>query len=169
MKIVEAMKKLKLIEKKIDDNIRKIEQYSSTVSTERPFFGDERTQQKEVESLVQSNTDLIKEYLTIKRQIENTNLKVTAEFGGQPYTLSDLLVLRRRMGKKMLETYEAMNSRYADTRIKFAPADADGKKAQVIRLYDERKKNDNLQMLMEFMSNIDARLEVVNSTTDLVE
>lgn len=169
MKIIEAMKKIKLIEKKIDDNVRKIEQYSSSVSTERPFFGDEKSQQKEVESLVQANTDLVKEYLKIKRQIETTNLAVTAEFGGQSYTLSDLLVLRRRLGKKLLETYEAMNTRYADQRIKFAPADADGKKAQVIRLYDERKKNENLQMLMEFMSNIDARLEVVNCTTDLVE
>jgi len=169
MKIIEALKKLKLIEKKMDDNIRKIEQYSSTVSTERPFYGDEKAQQKEVEGLVQANTDLVKEYLATKRLIEKTNLVVTAEFGGQTYSLADLLVLKRRLGEKLIQSYNALSTRYADSRIRMAPPEVDGKKAQVVRLYDENKKNTNLAFLMELMSNIDARLEVINATTDVTE
>ncbi len=169
MKIVEGIKKLKLIEKKIDDNTRKIEMYSSMVSTERPFFEDEKTQKKEVEALIQSNNDLVLEYLKLKRRIEQTNLTVTAEFDGIKYTLSDLLVMKRRLGNKLIETYSALNTRHADGRIRQAPAEMDGKKAQVVRMYDENKKNENLQRLMELVSNIDARLEVVNATTDLLD
>jgi hypothetical protein len=169
MKIVEGMKKLKLIEKKIDDNVRKIEQYASLVSTERTFFENEKEQKKEVESLLQSNEDLVTEYLRIKRQIEATNLAITAEFDGKFYTLSDLLVIQRRLGDKLVETQQALNSKYADQRIRQAPSEIDGKKAQVVRLYDENKKNEKLQNLMEFTSNISARLEVINATTDLVE
>jgi len=169
MKIIEAMKGLKLIEKKIDANIEKIGQYSSTVSTERPAFGDEKAQEKEVASLVQANTDLVKEYLKTKRTIELTNLKVTADFGGQTYTLSDLLVLKRRLGDKLLATYNALNTKYADARVRVAQKEADGTPGKVLRHYDEKKKNENLEWLLNMMSNIDARLEVINATTDVVE
>jgi hypothetical protein len=169
MKIIEGMKELKLIEKKINDNTGKIMTYSSTVSTERPFFENEKDQRKEVESLIQANTDLVMRYLKIKRMIEQTNLAVTAEFDGVKYSLADLLVLKRRLGDTLIRTYNALSTNYADTRIRNAPAEIDGKKAQVIRLYDENKKNENLSKLMEFTSNIDARLEVINATTDLVE
>ena len=169
MKIIEGLKKLKLVEKKIDDNIRKIEQYSSTVSTERPFFGDEKHQEKEVDSLIQANKDLVTEYLKLKRQIEQTNLAITAEFDGVTYSLSDLLVLKRRLGNKLIATHMALSTKYADNRLRQAPPEIDGKKAQVIRLYDENKKNEQLSKLMEFTSNIDAFLEVKNAVTDMIE
>ena len=168
MKIIEGMKELKLIEKKMMANCQKIEQYSSTVSTERPFFENEKTQTKEVEQLVQANLDLGDRYLQIKRLIERTNLEITAEFDGKTYTLSDLLVIKRRMGERMMDTYKSLSSKYADARLKLAPKDADGKLGVVVRLYDERKRNTEISKLLDFMSNIDARLEVINATTDLV-
>lgn len=169
MKIIEALKELKLIEKKMESNIRNINQYASAVSTERPFFGDEESQKKEVSSLVQSNEDLVTRYLELKRKIEMTNLLVTAEFEGKKYALSDLLTLQRRLGEYRMRTYNALNTNYADTRIKVAPPELDGKKAQVIRLYDERKKNESLASIMDLQSNISARLEVINATTDITE
>jgi len=168
MKIIEALKELKLIEKKMETNRKNIAQYSSCVSTERPFFGDEKLQEKEVESLIQSNTDLVNRYLQLKRQIEVTNQTIQLKFGKDSYFISDLLILKRRLLKNLIETYEVLGTSYADSRLRYAPRDADGKPAQIRRLYDEKIKNERLSELITFMNQIDSRLEIVNATTDLV-
>lgn len=170
MKIIEALKKLKLIEKKMASNIENIAMYSSTVSTERPFFGTEDAQRKEVDKLIQSNTDLVKEYLRTKEMVEYTNLKIKVPFrGNQEYSLSELLALKRKVGDALINTYQALSTRYADQRMARAPKDLEGKPAQVARLYDEGRKNEALLDLMTFMSDIESRLEVINATTDLIE
>src|SRR6056297_2980857 len=97
MKIVEAMKELKLIEKKMVKNNDSIQKYSSQPSNERPYFQDESTQKKEVKNLVQSNRDLLSNYLELKKKIEKTNLETIVEMDGVKYAISDLLVLKRRL------------------------------------------------------------------------
>jgi len=48
MKLVEAMKKLQIITKRMDSNTKDITRYSSIMSNERPEFGSEEEQKKEV-------------------------------------------------------------------------------------------------------------------------
>ena len=76
MKIIEALKKLKVIEKRMEKNKSQITQYASMISTERPIFDTEEKQRKEVSSLIQANIDLMKEYLDLKGKIEKNNITV---------------------------------------------------------------------------------------------
>ena len=169
MKIIEAMKRLKVIEKRMTDNNTAITAYASILSTERPAFDSEQEQRKQVQSLIQANEDLLKEYLSLKTKIERTNLAVVVEMDGKKYTLSELLILKRKLAKTAMGTYEALNDRTATAKLRSASVGPDGKAPQVLRLYDERVKNAALDKWQDLYNNCDSRLEVINCTTDLVE
>jgi hypothetical protein len=170
LKLIEGMKKLKVIAKKIQTNIERINQYASIPSNEKPYFGDEKAQEKEVKSLIQSNEDLVKEYLNLKKRIDLTNLKTIVTIGNETYVLADWLILRRGLSKQMQGTFTALNDVYAESRMKSSsrlPNTAD-KLAHVVRFYDEREKNEQLQHWVDVDDAIEMRLETVNALTDLL-
>lgn len=167
MKLIEAMKKLKVIEKRIIANSHQIQEYSSCVSTEKFAFETEDAQRGQVKGLLQSCEDLFQEYLELKQRIELTNLKVIVEIGGKKRTISDLLVIKRRLANLMLGAYSSLSTRAADTRLRNAPTIGE-QKPQVIRLYREEERNESLRKWQDLVDNIDSRLEVVNATTELM-
>jgi hypothetical protein len=170
MKLIEGMKKLKLIEKRMAVNRAHILQYSSAPSNEKPNFGDEKTQMKEVNSLVQANEDLLKEYLHLKKRVDMTNLLTEVTIGKETFKLLDLLVLRRGLTNQILMTYQALSDKNAEERMKqnrYTPA-AGEKAPFVVRFYDEKEKFENLQRWNSLADEIEQRLEVINATTEMV-
>ena len=168
MKIIEGMKRLRVIEKRMESQRNAVTEYASKLSTEMPRFQTKDDQAKEVASLIQSNNDLCAEYLRIKRSIEYTNLKVTVELQGKAYSISDLLVIKRKLADRMVATYRALNDTVARDRLRNAPK-FDGETPKVEILYDERTKLDNIRKWQDLADTIDSRLEVINATTDLIE
>ena len=173
MMIVEGLKRLGVIQKRMESNIRSINQYASIVSNERPLFGDEKTQKKEVQALIQSNIDLHKEALKLKNRIERTNLQTIVEIQGVGYTISDLLFLDRSMKNLISGTYEALNTKYAQGRLAQMGMRgshvAAGETLRVEHMYDEKAKNEQLRVWNDLFDNISARLEVINATTPLLD
>ena len=109
MKIIEGMKRLRVIEKRMESQRNAVTEYASKLSTEMPRFQTKEDQAKEVASLIQSNNDLCAEYLRIKRSIGFTNLKVTVELHKRVYSISDLLLIKRKLADRMLATNSALN------------------------------------------------------------
>lgn len=167
MKLIEAMKSLRLLEKRMWDNASRITTYASWASTERPHFGTEEEQNKQVNALVQANYDLMNEYLKVKRNIERTNLETIVEVEWISYTLSDLLVIKRKLGRQMVSTYQAMN----DSRVRWGQwaRDVNWEPPMMVQYYDEQVKNEGIMKWENLYNAIDSRLEVVNATTDLIE
>jgi hypothetical protein len=165
--LVEAMKRLRVIEKRIMANCTDITRYSSMISTERPQFESEEKQRSKVKSLVQANTDLVDEYLKLKKQIEFTNLMTVVEIGGTMYRISDLLVIKRKLAKMMQNTYAAMNTTEADMRMRNVRS-PEGQTPTVQRLYSEEDRSKGLRKWQDLYDNIDSRLEVINATTLLL-
>lgn len=168
MKIIEAMKRLKVILKRIQDNTQQIAVYSSILSTEKPAFETEEEQRKKVSGLVQANNDLMLEYLKLKTAIEHTNLAVTVEVAGTKHTISELLVIKRVLAQLMVTTYNAMSTAAADKRIQqgFGRI-GEGVMPQAKRMFNEDDRLKGIAKWQEIYSGIDSRLEVVNATTDL--
>lgn len=166
--ITEALKTLGIIEKRIGKNCEAIQLYSSKVNTEKPYFDSDKEQQDEVKKLIQSNIDLQAEYRRLKKNIDYTNLMETVEFDGQVYTIADLLLFKRKVKNFILNTYNSLNERSAQMRLRNAP-NLDGKAPYAERLYDEREKNTNIRTWEDLFDNITKRLETVNATTDLIE
>lgn len=166
MMLIEAMKKLRIIEKKMAHNSEDITKYSSMVSTEKTYFDSEATQRREVVHRVQSNTDLMKEYLALKRKIEYTNLVTYVRMEDKTYSISELLVIKRRLAQFMINTYQAMNDNAGNARLRHASSTATTP-PHVVRLYDETVRNTGLRGWQDLYHEIDSRLEVVNATTEL--
>lgn len=169
MKLIGAMKRLRVIEKRMQSNCTSITTYASSVSTEKPLFETESVQKKEVSSLIQANGDLLKEYLCLKRKIEETNLRTIVEIGGVDYAISDLLVIKRKLANNMVRTYRALNDEQGERRKGSAGAGPDGVRPHVVRFYDEKEKNEGLRKWQDLYDNIDSRLETINALTDLIE
>jgi len=169
MKVVEGMKTLKIIEKRMRANCQNITRYASMVNTEKALFESETRQEQEVKSLVQSNVDLMKEALKLKKQIELTNLKTSVQFGAEQFTISDLLFIKHKMGEMMLATFYAMNDTEGNKRLRNVPSFIEGRTTQILRLYKEETRNEGLKKWQELIDNINIRLEVINATTDLIE
>ena len=167
MKIIECMKELKLIEKKIQSNAEQIQKYASAVTTERYPFDTEVEQRKAVTSLIQSSQDLMREYLKLKTRLDQTNLATMVMVEGTEDSIANWLIVRRKMGQAMAGTFAALNTREGDNRLRNA-VPVDNTAPQVITFYDEQDKNDMMAYWKNVVDRIDPILEVVNATTDLL-
>ncbi len=164
MKIIEALKRMKLLEKRIETNNRNITEYSSKLSNEKPIFASEKIQEKEVKSLIQANKDLIIEILKLKRSIEVTNLTVTFTANNVTDTISGHLFRIRRLNHLIRNTYMALNAN------KIKPNSMNiSNDIKIEKLYDEKEKQDGLRNIMDYESEVSAKLEVINATTDIIE
>lgn len=163
MKLIEAMKELKTIEKRMDKNSKKITEYASSLDSERVQFGTPKEQEKEVAGLVQANEDLMVNFLNLKTSIDQTNLNTKVDIEGKVYTIAELLIVKRRMASFMVNTYRALNE---DKGRGLQRHRSDN--AKVIVFFDEKKKNKGLEQWETLYERIDSRLEVVNATTELV-
>jgi hypothetical protein len=171
MKLIEGMKKLRLIEKKMDQNAVRIGEYASSLSTEKPHFESEDKQRKEVCSLIQANEDLVKEYLKLKLAIERTNLLTEVELEGNTYKISELLAIRRKLAHGMINTLNQLTDAAGRAKLSMygSRIGSSGEKGPyVVRFYDEKEKNEQLRKWQDLYEAIDIRLETINATTELV-
>jgi len=169
MMIVEGMKTLGIIEKKISHNTRDIQRYASQVSTERPLFETEEKQRKAIKELTQSNVDLMQRYLQLKTRVEFSNLMTSVEMGGKKYSISELLVIQRKLAAMMLGTYNALNDTEGQSRLRMTSQPQTGESPHVVRFFKEEDKRDQQRVWQDLMDNITTRLEVINATSPLLD
>lgn len=169
MKIIEALKNLKTIQKRMEKNCAEITQYCAYVNTETPAFETEEKQRTEVAQRIQANMDLEAEYLRLKKAIETTNLNIKITIGSRTYTITELISIKRVLGKYHAATYSALNPNAAMTRLNevFRKGIDGTNPARVVVLYKEEEKNKQLRDWEDFMSQIDGKLEVLNAETEL--
>ena len=169
MRIVEGLKRRRVLEKRMDSTTEEIAKYASKVSTEKAAFGSDEDQRKEVASRVQSNLDLAKQILDISRRIELTNRRTMVTIDGQTLPVADWLMLKRQLGERVMATYKALNTRSADRRrAEVRGVGPDSGAVHVERMYDEANKNKQLRVWEDRLAAIDGRLERVNADTELV-
>ncbi|MHA1815033.1 MAG: hypothetical protein ACTSX1_03425 [Candidatus Heimdallarchaeaceae archaeon] len=171
MMIIEGLKTLGIIKKKMERNTEAIQKYASQVSTERPYYETEDRQTKAVKALTQSNEDLRARYLDLKDQVNYTNLMVRVSIEGQMYSLSSLLIIEREIAKMMFSTYEALNDNSGRSRLRsttFSSASGE-KQPHVIRFFKEQDRIDGKDKWHNLLEHIKTRLEVINATTELID
>jgi hypothetical protein len=167
MMLIEGMKKLRLIEKRMTGNASDIERYASMVSTEMPIFESLEAQKRKVTQLVQANGDLMHEYLTVKNAIDKTNIETQVTLEQGTYTIAELLIIKRKLANLMATTFKALNENTGQSRLRHAPNTPENP-AHLVRLYDEEFKMRGLREWQDLYHVIDSRLEVVNATTPLL-
>lgn len=170
MKIVEGIKKLKLIEKRMMEHTEQIKKYSSIVSCEKPVFGTELEQRRKIAELEQSNMDLCTEYLKIKKNLEFTNLVTPVTINKITYSISDLISIKRKIADIMIKTQMSKSEASGNEKLRLYLSNKDRDNTpSVVILYDEQQKNDRIRFWQDLKNEIDSTLEVVNATTDMKE
>jgi hypothetical protein len=90
------------------------------------------------------------------------------EIGGRTYSLSELLIIKRKMADKMIETYRALNDSSAESKVRMGMATKSDTAITINKMYSEKEKNDQLLVWHDLRDNIDSRIDVINSTTELL-
>lgn len=168
MKIIEAMKKVKANKEKIADLQKKIGENSAHLSIETPVYPDADLK---IAAWAQSCEDLVQENIALLTAIARTNLATTVaiEIGGKSVskTIAEWVWRRREYAKVDLETWGKMTDR--------GLREGQGQSStgvpimiQIVRKYDPDRRDRRMDMYRAEPHAIDAALEVVNATTDLV-
>jgi len=169
MKIIEALKMLKDLQRKAEDLRGKVKQHSAHMNFETPVYPDQKGQ---VAAWIQSHSDLLKEILNLRVSIQKTNINtsVTIELSKKQVTKSiaewihrrrDLANFERDMWKQLtdrnLKEGTGMNSMQQPIEVK------------IVRCYNPSERDERIMALESEPSQVDAKLEIVNATTDLIE
>jgi len=166
MKIIEGLKELKIIEKRLASLGAQVTEYAAIPAYMKPAFKDESEQTKELKSMMQSGEDLVQRYLKLKRDIDYTNVMLTVEMGGKKYSLNTLLNIRRKGAHLAISLWKSLTEERAKTQsLKVASQASPG----VVKFYNEQEKNERMGFWQDLYDNIESRLEVINATMDLIE
>ena len=172
MKIIEGMKKIKDLQRKADDLQRKVKENCALLSFETPPYG--KDQQLQVAKWSQAHGDILQEILDIRLRIQSTNLctPVTINIGEQHVTKSIAAWIHRRrdLANKQCEMYMSLTDRgLKEGALPSSTKDGESKEVKIVRFFDPASRDKMIDIYRSEPSLIDATLEVVNATTDLIE
>jgi hypothetical protein len=172
MKIIEAMKQVKLLDQRNEDLKQKVSKYCADLEAETPTYGTAEQQKQQVSQWLQSIHDSVIESIKLRTAITRTNMQtmVTIEMGGNKITKSIFeWILRRRIYSKVEETAWNVltNKNLQVANIRNSSGDTTFTK---VRLYfDAMERDKNVELYRSEPSIIDRNLEITNATVDLVE
>jgi hypothetical protein len=169
MKIIEAMKQLKLLAVKTKDLRDKVSKHCADLSFETPLYPDTRGQ---IAEWIQAHTDILQKVAELRVAIQRTNLAtpVTIELGGKHVTKSIAEWIHRR--RDLSETDLEMWKQLTDRGLK----EGQGKTSQgaeievkIRRYFDPKLRDEKIELYRSEKSIIDYTLETVNAVTDIIE
>lgn len=170
MKIIEAMKRVKQNAEKISDLQNKIGVTCANLSVETPVYGNETP--NKIKEWSQGCDDLTQENIRLLTAIQRTNLntQVTIELGMKTVTknIAEWVWRRRSYAAVDLATWSKMTDRNLKEG-QINQSTGQPLMVTIVRHYDPEKRDAMMAMYRSEPHMIDAALEVINATTDLIE
>lgn len=169
MKIIEALKQIKDLQRKANDlrDLVKVNCARSSVESDRY-----PEQDKKVEGWIQAHSDILQEILRLRVAIQKTNLEtpVTMENlpGSPTKSIAAWIHRRRDLAGEELKMWNCLTDRGIHEGMGNAPS---GEQIQIkiIRFYEPDKRDKMKALYQSEPTIIDSKLEVVNAVTDLIE
>lgn len=168
MKIIEAMKIVKLNLSKINDLKIKIMSHCANLSYETPVYGEETP--KIIQGWLQACNDITQENVKLLCGIQRTNLVtyVTIQIGEKSVTktIAEWIWRRREYAGLDHAIWAALGDRgLKEGTIMTSTGNMESK---LIRHYDPIERDKKILEFSNEKHAIDAALEIVNATTDLI-
>ena len=169
MKIIEAMKQIKDLQRKCEDLRGKIRQCSADLDSETPLYENQKDM---VAGWLQSHSDITKEILRLRLAIQRTNLatEVPIELEGKAVTktIAEWIHRRRDLSQLELQAYMSLTDRNLKEG-QVTQSTGEKRDVKIRRYYNPEARDKKLDALKSEPLLVDARLEVVNAVTDLME
>lgn len=170
MKLIEAMKKVKDLQVKVDDLKSKIAMHCVDLDFETPYYGND--QKATVDGWLQSVHDILKEILELRIRIQKTNLgtPVTINLNGMPVTktIAEWIHRRRDLAASEMDLWKRLTDRGLKEGTVTLTSN-ERKEVKIRRYYTPAQRDEMIERFRSEPSTIDATLEVVNAVTELYE
>lgn len=169
IKLIQGMKKLKDLSTKAEDLRKKVGAYCADLTMESPTYPDQKLQ---ISTWVQSHGDILKEILHLRTAIQRTNLatSVTIELESKHVTksIAEWIHRRRDLAKLDGQMWGALGDRgLREQNVQTTPGGA-VTEIRIRRYFEPAERDRKVEVYRTEPSIIDATLEVVNATTDLI-
>jgi len=156
MTILQALKKIKHLDRKIGKSQERIGKWCSYISPiEEPQY--------DTNKLIQTVNDLLSERAKLRHALHVTNALHKVEFKGKEITVDELLILSTVTIPQQIETLRML-------RRKEKPYHLQGKDApecKVVLQYDPAGRDRQIDALENDLDIIDQILDEINITTDI--
>lgn len=170
MKIIEAMKYIKMNKAKVAELQARIANVCANLSHETPLYGTETA--NKVKEWLQSCSDVSQENVRLLTAIQRTNLatSVTIQLGEKSVTknIAEWVWRRREYAKLDMDTYTKLTDRGLKEGM-VQTSTGQPMELKIVRHYDPVARDTAVSMYRNEPHLIDASLEIVNATTDLLE
>lgn len=171
MKLIEALKKVKELQKKAEDLRGKIAAHSAHLSHETPVY---KEQNKQVSEWLQAHSDVLKEILRLRVAIQSTNLKTNVAIqlvdSRKPITKTVAEWIHRR--RDLAELEKVAWAGLTDRNLRegtIKQSTGEDLEVRIVRCYDPAERDRNLEEYDSEPIRIDSKMEIVNAVTDLIE
>jgi len=173
MKIIEAMKQIKDLQRKAEDYRGKIKMFHADYETETPTYGPTaQDQANQIATWLQGHESLVKEIGDLRFRIQKTNVvtNVHIQLGDVKVTKTIVQWLARRkdLANLDLTAWKCLTDKGL-TGGMLKTTTGDTKEVRVRRYYDVKLRDKKCELYASEALAIDGALEVVNATTDLVD
>lgn len=173
MKIIEAMKQIKDLQRKASDIRDNINKYHADLDVEAPTYGTPDDQKKIINGWLQAHSDIIKLIGDLRARIQKTNVltPLVIELGDTKVTKTINQWLHRRKDLAALEVkcWSMLNDKGIQPSYQSKKTTGDVIEAKIRRYYDPKERDTKIDLYKSEPLKIDGALEVVNAITDLVE
>lgn len=171
MKLIQAMKSIKLLMAKADDLKDKVSKYCADLSIETPAYPDQALQ---VSQWIQSHHDTMKEILRLRLAIQRTNLLTTVaiELSGQTVikSLAAWIHRRRDLANQEMLLWQALGDRgLRESNFQAVTGSPVTTEIRIRRYFDPVQRDNKVAEFRAEPMTIDGALEVVNATTELID
>lgn len=169
MKLIEGLKKIKELNKKAEDLKDKVRKHSAHLSNEKSVY---ENQKEQIAKWLQSHHDIVKEILHLQIAIQKTNLAtkvtITLDNGNIEKTIAEWIHRRRTLAGLQEAIYRSLTDRnLREGTIK--QSNDERVEVHIVRYYDPAERDKQIELYDNEPKAIDAKLEIVNATTDLIE
>jgi hypothetical protein len=169
MKIIEALKGIKDLNRKAEDLRKLIAVHCADLDYETPRYDD---QWGKVQGWIQAHGDIVKEILRLKFCIMKTNIatKVDVELGGKiiTKTIAEWIYRRKDLAKLDLQCWNQLGDRNLKEG-QIPQSDGSKRDVKIRRYYKSEERDEKISLFKSEPLLIDAKLEVANCVTDLIE
>ncbi len=170
MKLIEAMKRVKMNKEKIADLQRKIATHCANLNHETPVYGTETG--NKVREWLQSATDLSQENVRLLLSIQRTNLAthVAVELGGKSVskTIAEWVWRRREYAKLDEATWRQLTDRGLKEGVA-STSTGQPFELKIVRHFNPTERDEKVSMYTTEPHQVDVALEIANAVTDLIE
>ena len=154
MTIIQALKRIKQLGRKIDRTNERIQRWCSYFDDEEPLYDGQ-----EIERMIQSVGDMQEEIARIRHIMHITNATMAVEFEDKPTTIDSLLLEATVVIPAKLHTLKQLRRQEKGY--------GHSKEAKVVIQYDPKQRDIELDRLTDRQAKINDFIDTTNISTEI--